>query len=130
MSRMSKLILLYSTLLVGLIFLIIPDWHTPHDFFLFSNMKLTGAMHIYFIGEKAILVVLAYIIVTEAKDYQNAIWVFFWLLVADLADYLLSYNSIWFSIGNFPVSMNIVKAFVFGGVIINEGWKHIKKYIY
>lgn len=124
---MSKLLLLYATLLVGLIFLIIPDWHTPHDFFLFSSMKLTGAMHIYFIGEKAILIVLAYIIAFEAKEYQKAVWVFFWLLVADLVDYLLSYNSVWLSIGNFPISMNIVKAFVFGFVIINEGWKKLQK---
>jgi len=124
---MSKLLLLYGILLIGLIFLIMPDWHTPHDFFLFSNMKLTGAMHIYFIGEKAGLIILAYILANESKLYQQATWIFFWLLVADLGDYLLSYSSIWFSIGNFPISMNILKAVVFGGVIIKEGWKTLVK---
>jgi len=124
---MSKLILLYSILLIGLIFLIIPDWHTPYDFFLFSNMKITGAMHIYFIGEKAGLIILAYIIASEAIEYENATWIFFWLLVADMVDYCLSYSSIWFSIRTFPVSMNIIKAFIFCSVIFYTGWKKLIK---
>ena len=124
---MGKLLLLYSTLLFGLIFLIIPDWYTPYDFFLFSDMKISGANFIYLVGERSVLIILAYIIVSESKEYDDALWVFFYLMVADLIDFILSYNSLWFSIGNFPVSMNIVKAFVFGGVILNEGWKKLFK---
>lgn len=126
---MSKLLLLYSTLLVGLIFLIIPEWYTPQDFFLFSNMKISGANFIYLIGERAVLVIMAYIIVSESKEYEDALWVFFYLMVADLFDFILCYNSVWFSIGSFPVSMNILKSFIFGGVIIYEAWKHLKKHI-
>lgn len=116
---MSKLLLLYSTLLVGLIFLVIPNYDTPMDFFLFSDMKLSGAMHIYFIGEKTILIVLAYIIANEATQYEKEIWVFFYLLCADLVDYLLSYNSVWFRVNDFPISMNILKSLIFGITILN-----------
>lgn len=122
---MSKLLLLYATLLVGLIFLIIPDWYTPIDLFIFSDMKLSGANFIYLVGERSVLVILAYILWTQEREYVDALSVFFWLMVADLIDFILSYNEIWFSIGSFPISMNIMKAFIFGGIIINEGWKKL-----
>ncbi len=118
--RMSKLILLYLTFVLGLYYLVIPNTVEPRDYFLFSDMQLYLSTHIYFIIEKFILIVLAYILANEATEYKQALWVFFWLLVVDLVDYTLAYGSVWFSIGQFPVSMNMVKVFVFGSVILKE----------
>lgn len=120
---MSKLFLLYATILIGLVFMIIPNWYTPIDFFLLSDTKISGASFVYFIGERSVLIILAYILAIEAKEFQNAMWVFYWLMVADLADFILTYNGIWFSFGHFPISMNILKATIFGFVIVNELWK-------
>lgn len=115
---MSKLLLLYLTFVVGLVFLILPKDLHPIDFFLFSDMELYTQTHIYFILEKSIPIVLAYIIYSEATAYRGALKIFLWLVIADLADYLLSYSSVWFHIGDFPISMNIVKCLVFGLTIL------------
>jgi hypothetical protein len=119
----SKLFLLYTTFLVGLLYLLLPQTVEPQDYFLFSDMKLHFATHIYFICEKAILIVLGYVVASEAVEYREAIWIFFWLLVLDLVDYLLTYSTVWIDLDGFPVSMNTLKAVIFGGVIIREIWK-------
>jgi hypothetical protein len=92
----------------------------PTDWFLFSDMKLTLKTHIYFMCEKIIMIILSWIIAAESRTYRGALQVFFWLMVVDFVDYLLSYGSIWFRLAGFPVSMNIVKCIVFGIVVSNE----------
>lgn len=121
---MSKLLLLFLTFVFGLVFVIIPQTE-PRDWFLFSEMKLTLATHMYFICEKLVLIVLAYIIAAEERNYRRAVQIFFWLLVVDLVDYFLTYGSIWFKLGGFPVSMNTVKVIIFGIVISKEWYKSI-----
>ena len=122
---MSKLLLLFLTLVFGLIFVIIPNTGVIDDFFLFSDMRLSLEAHIYFICEKFVLIVLAFIIFNEATEYRTALFVFFLLMVADLIDYAVSYNSVWFYVSRFPVSMNTTKAIIFAGAIINEQWKRL-----
>lgn len=119
---MDKLLLLFAVFLLGVVFLVLPADTTPIDYFLFSDMKLPFATHVYFIGEKLTMIVLAYIIAVEAKEYRGAIWCFFVLVVVDLCDYLLSYGAVWFHLSGFPVSMNTLKVSIFGLAILNE-WR-------
>lgn len=119
---MRKLILLYATFVVGLLFMVLPETVYPKDYFLFSDMKLHFATYIYFICERLVLVVLAYVVASEATKYREAIWIFFFLLCVDVVDFLLTYNSVWFYVRSFPVSMNTTKSIVFGLVIIRELW--------
>lgn len=123
---MSKLLLLFLTLVFSLIFLL-PESGVKADFFLFADIKLSLENHIYLISERGVLIIFSYIIFNEAAEYKNALFIFFLLMVGDLVDYCLTYNGVWFRINEFPVSMNIVKAFLFGGVILNEGWKNLTK---
>lgn len=123
---MSKLLLLYLTLILGLAFVVLPEWDgsfmNPDPFILF-DFKIGGISYqtyIYMICEYFVSLILVGVIANEASEYRGALWVFFWLIVADLVDFLLTYNSVWFHYGSFPVSMNMVKVFVFGGVILNE----------
>lgn len=116
---MSKLLFLFLTFVLGLVFVIIPQTES-REWFLTSDMKLTLATHVYFVCEKLVLIVLAYIIASEERNYRGAVQVFFWLLVADLVDYFLTYGSIWFKLVDFPVSMNTTKVFIFGLVIAKE----------
>lgn len=120
---MSKLLLLYLTFVVGLVFLLMPDTSSPHDYFPFYDIELYPKTYTYFILEKSILILLASIIANEATEYRQAIWVFVGLLVADLIDYFMTYNTAWFHYQGIPISMNVVKATIFGLVIINEKWK-------
>lgn len=115
---MWRLILLYCTFVFGLLFLVTPDYTRTVTPFLFSDMQLSLATHIYFICEKLTMVILAYVIYNEATTYRSALLIFLLLIVADLADYLLSYSSIWFSVGTIPVSINTVKCLIFGLTIL------------
>lgn len=119
---MIKLLLLYAAILTGVTFLVIPDTIQPIDYFLFSDIKLYLKTYVYFIFEKLIVLVLAYIVAAEERQFRFETQVFFWLMVADLFDYLLSYGAIWFTVGVVPISMNVVKALVFG-VVILQAWK-------
>lgn len=99
-------------------FLIMPDPVEEYDYFLFSKMKLYPATYMYFIGEKVILILLGTVVVTQASEYRGALKVFLLLLIADLADFLLCYNEVWFTFDGFPVSMNVFKCLVFGLTIL------------
>lgn len=122
---MSKLLLLYSTIIVSLVFMVVPDNDITMGY-PFSDMVVSVEYYIYSIFEKFVMIILAYIIWKEADKYEQALGIFFWLMVADLTDLMLSYNSIWFHIGTFPISMNILKCITFGLVILHA-WtkKHI-----
>lgn len=113
--------LIFLSLVLGLVFLVLPTTE-PKDFFLFSEMKLTFQTHVYFICEKLVLVILAYVISLMETKYPYSIRIFFWLTVADLTDYLLSYNSIWFTAG-IPISMNVLKCLIFGLTLFHEWTK-------
>ena len=117
---MNKLLLLFLTFIFGLLFLLLPTATEAVDWFLFYDIKLTYQTHVYFICEKLVVIALAWIIAAEETKYKGACKVFFWLVVADLIDYLLSYSSIWFRVGGVPVSMNVLKAVIFGVVILRE----------
>jgi hypothetical protein len=106
---------------VGLVFIVIPKTE-PIDWFLFSDIKVTLQTHVYFICERLVLVIMAWIIVNESKEYRGALWIFFALIVMDVVDYIVGYNSVWFRFHGFPVSMNTVSAVVFAFVILKE-WK-------
>lgn len=116
---MSKLLLLYLTLIVGLFFLIAPEPIHTYDFFPFSDMKLYPATYVYFICERLTLVILSGIIWNEATEYKPELKVFFYLMCADVVDFLATYNGIWFNLGSIPVSMNTVSATIFGLTILN-----------
>lgn len=116
---MSKLLLLYLTFVVSMVFLLPIETNT-YDWFPFADMKLTIQTYLYFIFERVGLIILAYIIASESKEYRGAIWCFFILIVVDLVDYLMTYNSVWFHLSGFPVSMNVVKCVGFGLVILYE----------
>lgn len=118
---MSKLILLWLTLALGILFLALPYSEQTKDYFpLFSSQQLTLQMHVWFILNKLVFVVFAYIIVNEATKYRLALWVFFGCQVLKLADYLLTYNEIWGTIGNIPVSSTSVGMMAFSLSIVYE----------
>lgn len=116
---MSKLILLYLTFVVGLVFLVLPEQISTKDYFPLYDIQMYLSTYVYFILEKSILILMAAIIANEATEYQQEIRIFVWLLVIDLVDYFLTYNTAWFHFGEFPISMNVVKCFVFGLTILN-----------
>lgn len=119
---MSKLFLLYATFLVTLLFLVVPDNDVTIGY-PFSDMRVSLEFYIYSLAEKLGILIFIYIIAKESTAYREAIWIFLWLSVLDLVDFLLNYSEVWFYLDGFPVSMNVVKCVIFGIVILNEIWK-------
>lgn len=130
---MAKITILFLIILTGVVFTVIPNQdyiplkeitidgvvyiqkENPNttDYFPFSDVKLYRDTYIYFILEKLVVVFLAFLILSEEFRFRNQVGIFFALMVLDLVDYLLTYGSVYFSIGGFPVSMNMIKVCVF-----------------
>ncbi len=130
---MSKLILLYLTIILGMVFVILPNWDgtfmKPDPFYFYDFGDGNGIAYqtyVYMIAEYFISLIFVGIIANEATKFKGAIWIFFGLIVVDLFDFLLCYNSIWFHLSGLPVSMNIVKGLVFGLVIFKEWLKELR----
>lgn len=123
---MSKLLLLFMIFVIGSVFLFLPRTLAPYDYFPFSDMQLYFATHVYFIVERLVMIILAFVVVSEASEYRGALWVFFALMCADLLDYVLCYNETWFHLGSVPVSMQVLKVLIFGGVILREWIKQLR----
>lgn len=88
--------------------------------FPFDEMVISLEFYVFTICEKVAFIILSYMIAVEAVKYTNVTWIFFWLMVADLADFILIYNNEWAWIGTFAVTLNNVAAFVFTFVILKE----------
>jgi len=91
-----------------------------YSFFMFSDVQLTIHTYIYFLCEHIGYILLAYIIYSESDKYEVPLFTFFCLMVADTLDYMLSYNSAWFKVSEFPVTMNTAIVIIFGMSILYE----------
>jgi hypothetical protein len=122
---MSKLVLLWLTLLVGIFFLALPYSEELHDYFPLSDQLLTLQTHTWFICNRLIFVVFAWIILQESSIYRNALWVFFGIQVLKLVDYLVCYNEVWVYVWpNVPFSSNTLSILVFSLFIAYEAiWR-------
>lgn len=118
---MIKLALLYLTILASLVFTLVPSGYKYG--FPLSDMIVSLEYYIYSIYEFIVIIILTGVIASDAIKYRFALWVFFGLMVADLIDWIICYNEIWFNVGQILVSMNILKSIIFGIIILNELWK-------
>lgn len=117
---MIKLLLLFTTLALGVSFLFIPVTE-PRDFFLFSDVKLSMDTWFYFLFEKLIVLILAIVMLSEDTDHRRALWVFFGIQVVEVLDYVLCYGEPWTP---YIPSWNILKVAIFGLAIVMELPKH------
>lgn len=115
---MSKLILLWLTMLVGIFFLAFPFSPELHDYFPASDQLLTLQTHVWFLCNRLIFVIFAWVILQESSVYRTALWVFFGIQVLKLLDYLCCYNEVWVYVWpNVPFTSNTLSILVFGLVI-------------
>jgi hypothetical protein len=117
---MSKLVLLFMTMVLGILFLAFPYSEETKDYFLLSDQRLTFQTHIWFICNRLIFVVFAYVIANESAMYRDALRVFFWIQVLKFFDYLLCYNEVWLRLYGIPFSSNTLGMLIFGLAIAYE----------
>lgn len=118
---MHKLVLLYCVILSGLVFMAVPDQTEPIDWFpLYDGIKLTAQFYFYYLFEHIGIIILCYIIASEARQYKREVYIFFYLQVLQLLDFIITYNTTWFHVGTIPISMNIISVAIFGLAILNR----------
>lgn len=120
---MSRLYLLFSTLVISVVHLMVPDTD-PIDFFPYSEMKTTLEWYVFYFCEHVILIVFALFIYMESDRYKTALCVFLLIQIADLIDFCLTYGFVWFRIGDYPIGFNLIKVVIFMGAIGYELNRH------
>lgn len=111
-----KLIFLFVALVIGIAFNAVPSGIETIQMFPFADTAITFKTWLYFLCEHIVLIMLSYVIAYEAKEYKLQCKVFFWIQVADLADYLLTYNTNWIG----PLNFNIIAVLIFATSIFYE----------
>lgn len=111
-----KAIFLFLCLLVGVVYNTLPYDSNPLSMFMYSDTTLPFKTWLYFLCEHIVLVMLAYVIAAESRTYRLSCKVFFWIQVAGMIDYLLTYNTNWIGFINF----NIISVIIFAGSILYE----------
>lgn len=109
---MNKLILLGVVLLLGVLFAAMPVTDKKIGFAFFEG-SIRSVDYLYFLMEHIILIILCYIIYSESTTDRLPLLVFLWVQVADLADFVMTFNNPWLNLGGIPVSMNTLGMVIF-----------------
>ncbi len=115
---MSRAYVIFLTFFICVAFTVTPQGGRIG--FLLSDHTVTAETYAYYLWEYAVKIVLFHVIHVESKTYVHFFRFMFWFQVADLADYILTYNDIWGYLGIFPISMNTVGAAIGGCFLLKE----------
>jgi hypothetical protein len=122
--------LLLTLFLLGTVFLLLPNTE-PKDYFPFiSDQELSLKTHVHFLFNNLKWVVIAIVIIKETELPSVITYTFFGLMLLRLADYLLTYNEVWFKIYDFPlqgsvlpITCNTTSCLIFGIAILYHEFK-------
>lgn len=120
MNYKRKIILIFGMLLLAkTVFLLIQEDRTVHNYFPFSKAQCTSEEWVYYGFEHLIWIyVFGLMVFTNLNSIKKELEYFFMVAVIDFADYLLTYNSIWFRIGQIPISFNVLQFLIIGYVFV------------
>jgi hypothetical protein len=116
---MIKLLFIFSVMVLGIVFLIIPD-APPYDFFLLSDKKVTPEWYVYYLVESLIIIIFALYMRLESNEYKIYTTLFLALQIIELIDFILTYNMVWFYYKKLPITFNVIKVLVFGSLLAYE----------
>jgi hypothetical protein len=97
---------------------ILPDPFPYLDFP--EGVTIAYQTYAHMICDFLVMVIITGVLASTSKEFKVYLWIFCGMVVADLIDYLLCYNAIWFYLGDIPISMNTTKVFIFGLTIFYE----------
>ena len=106
-------------MLSGMAFMVFGD-----DFTAMVTFPAGGTIHlqswVYFVGQHLGLILLSLILAENATKYRTAFAMFFAVQVADLLDFIITGNKVWFHLRDIPVSMNTVGITLFCVSILKD----------
>jgi hypothetical protein len=99
--------LIFSSLILGVLFKIFTENGPLYDFFLFSDKKITSQLWIYFTMEHIIALQIASCVLIHDNTPRFFFWLFFFILILDLLHYILFFR-------DEGPGWNVIKACIFG----------------
>lgn len=106
-------------MLISLLFLSVSDYFDgTMVWFPFCEGEIRIKDWTYYLWEYWIIITMSWIIWAEAQKYRFALKVFLILQIADLVDFILTFNNPWFGIQ--WLSMNTIMLATFGLAIVKE----------
>jgi len=79
------------------------------DWFLLSDASCTLQEAVYYFFDHVAWCYTFYFLYHELPSFYNPLRIYFFVLVIDFADFVLTYNSVWFHIGVIPISWNVLQ---------------------
>lgn len=105
---MTKVILVFLTIVMGLVFTVTPRGPKV-QWFPLSDQEYYIESYFYHLWQHAIIIVLSKILKDQEQEYRLFFKAFFWFNILDTADYVLTCNYPWMPpIGWFEVSFNTI----------------------
>jgi hypothetical protein len=118
LSDKAKLLLMAWLMLVSMAYMIVGDDFTAMIGFPLHEGRMYLQSWLWYIGEHIGLITLSWIALTGAQKHLFAFKIFLTYQVCDMLDFILTDNSVWFSIGFVPVSMNTLGITIFAMSVI------------
>lgn len=113
---------MFATLAFSVLFM---QFRTDGEWgFLFSDMKLTPELWMYYFFEHLTVCILAVVILLSSEKYRTVLWLFVAIECIDLIDYCLTYGEPWF---DSKITWNVVKVYLFGVPLLYETWKSFRQ---
>lgn len=108
---MKRKHLFVVVLFLEMMFIYVPDWGGLIHPFPFHATSITASTYVYFHFEHLTFLLLGWLLVQDSKHPERATnKAFFWILVFDYADYILTCNQAW---GGTWITGNIAKLIAF-----------------
>lgn len=118
---MSRLIFLWISIAIALVFLLFPYDETKTIGFLWSVQQKPVQTYVYYlVSEHLVLVMLAWYMLQRETKYRLALWTFFGIQVFRMADFVGGYGIVWDRWKGFPISAISVSLLIFAAAIVTE----------
>lgn len=81
-------------------------------------MEISVQSYAYFAFYYISMALIAWAFLILMPSYENILTAWFFLQCAEVIDYFLTYNTVWFYVGNFGISITVVKFSILAILII------------
>lgn len=118
MIERKAIILIFASLVLREGFLLFPANPGTFDPFPYADVQIGLQLYAYFGFFYLSMAVIAWAFMLLLPAYSLVLTAWFFLQCAEVIDYFLTYNSAWFHIGDFGVSITVVKFTILAILII------------
>lgn len=119
---MIRLLFLWCSIAIAMVFLLFPYDETKTVGFLWSTHRIPVQTYVYYlISEHLVIIMLAWYMLEQETKYRIALWTFFGIQVLRLADFVGGYCIVWHRTDDgIPISAITVSLFLFALAILTE----------